>query len=147
MPTPATEKGAEACEVAYQKLLLETFEPVLRFSAGERFFPMDVGDFMARCRLKKARRFWRDLDCTQDWHAEAKKIGGTARGNQPKPEALARALGEFNNEHYLHFVHGKEAGQTGRNPIVSFIDAKYPVIILLLSMIILIVLPAYGTFA
>ena len=128
-------------------LLLRGFEPVLRFSAGERFFPMDVHDFIANCRLKKSRRLWKDQDCTEDWYSEARQLDGTARGDKPSPEALAKALAGFDNQHYLHFVHGKDEGRSGGRQGLSSIYIRYPRFILLLSILALIVLPAYGLFS
>lgn len=43
-----------------QAALLKLYEPVLRFSAGESFFPMAVDWFVANCMLKKSRRWWPD---------------------------------------------------------------------------------------
>ncbi len=34
-----------------EEILLKTYEPVLRFSAGERFFPMKVENFLCACEL------------------------------------------------------------------------------------------------
>lgn len=130
MSSAENRATSQRSEGIYHQFLLAVFEPVLRFSAGERFFPMDVHDFIANCRLKKVIRYRSDQDYTDQWHDKAREREGIKQDKQPSPKALAQALGDFDGQHYLHFVYE-------RGP-------EYLRIILMLMMGILVILPAYG---
>jgi len=67
---------------------LREYEPVLRFAHNERFFPVKVEDYLARCRLLKTRRFLPAKGVTEE---------------TGKP--LAEALGDYKgSNYYLRFV-------------------------------------------
>ncbi|MFQ5409807.1 MAG: hypothetical protein ACE5FI_15465 [Anaerolineales bacterium] len=67
--------------------LIEEYEPVLRFACGERFFPMAVEDYVAKCDLLEHRSRRPDR-LAKEWKAK------------PPPEKLA-ALADLSSQHYL----------------------------------------------
>lgn len=64
--------------------LLRRFEPVLRFTKGEHFFPMDVERYIKQCSLwvqqpeTPRRRIWPEGEVTLDKLAEARDYGDDA---------------------------------------------------------------------
>jgi hypothetical protein len=56
------------------ELTLRLFEPVLRFSQGERFFPMNVLDYIANSQLKKHIPYRKDEDLTTPWYRAARDL-------------------------------------------------------------------------
>ena len=64
--------------------LLRRFEPVIRYTQGEQFFPMDVGRYVAQCSLWLHRpnqppyRLWDEGDLTLERLAEPRSHGSGA---------------------------------------------------------------------
>jgi hypothetical protein len=135
-----------------QLQLLEAYAPVLRFSAGERFFPMDVHDYIDHSRLKRRRSlFCPDADVTTEWQDLA---AGTRpdqgwrkffRRTRPKPNAaaLAKTLVAFNRTHYLSFRYDKK-GEAG---VPSLSQTRTPRAFLVVLMFLLVLLPGVGWFS
>ena len=64
--------------------LLRRFEPIIRYTKGESFFPMDVGRYVQQSSLwvhrpnQPAQRLWRDGDLTLNRLAETRSHGPNA---------------------------------------------------------------------
>ncbi|MCB9433671.1 MAG: hypothetical protein H6668_16995 [Ardenticatenaceae bacterium] len=103
-----------------KKRLLQTFEPVLRFSHGERFFPMRVEDYVANCKLKQHRDYCPEQDQTDQWITEARPLApclnkqcqtnDTNSWCDDCKKALANALGNtaLQEKNYLLFLNQNE---------------------------------------
>ena len=56
MAPPVDARGLLVKALSHDKELLEKYAPVLRFSAGERFFPMNVRDFVEKSKLWRGNK-------------------------------------------------------------------------------------------
>jgi hypothetical protein len=79
---------------AAHKELLRRYEPVLRFSSGENFFPTRVDSFIKRSRLLRTRKNWTDQTV---WKFEDNLSEEQVRERLEK-------IGDFGPDHYLQFV-------------------------------------------
>lgn len=80
MSFPSTEKDV----THEQQHLLKTYEPTLWFTKEERFFPMDVDDYVGECVLRDKNR-------------------NQFKGGEPK--LTVTDLKNLPNEYYLHYIH------------------------------------------
>ncbi|MBN1146742.1 MAG: hypothetical protein JXA78_05765 [Anaerolineales bacterium] len=112
--------------------LLEIFEPVLRFSAGERFFPMNVQDYLVECLLVEASPLTWGRNLTEKWRQQ----GGD----------LATALGTIyqSSKYYLQFIFDEKSREPNDERLISQEEWRMAPFVLGATLLLLVVVPLYG---
>ena len=90
-------EAARAADAAGDVRLLQCYEPVLRFTRGELFLPMAVGDYLEKCSL------WRSAGGRRSWGRRRHGEQVCAPG-ELNPARLAQVSGPLRGNLSLRFV-------------------------------------------